>query len=395
MKLTFKQSRWLALVPAVLLAAPAVAGAGTGSGAKEVELPGDPVQPEPVSLCDQIFGIPTLYRNPDNPYIQRFAIRGRYQGQYHYTDANTGDSDDWENRRIRFGADLDFLREFAFETRWNMKRESGPGRLFEDVFSMTVTWRPTPEFNLQVGKQKANITNEWRTSSGAILTFERSLLVNTVVPETMWGARAGGRVGQFLYEASVFTASVDGDNYKFPDFNGGLGLHGSIGYDYAAGAGLDSAVVRLDYFYQDGDADNNAVRPYRHVFSLNSVHEIGRFGLNTDLIYASGESGVADVYGLVVMPYYDLLEKLRLVTRYTYAGGDGNAPLALASRYERPAVQDGSSIRGDNYHSVYAGLNYYLCGDKLKLMAGAEYSTMGGDSRYSGITWLGGVRLDF
>lgn len=122
---------------------------------------------------------------------------------------------------------------------------------------------------------------------------------------------------------------------------------------------------------------------------------MGRFGLITDLIYASGDGAVADVYGLVFMPYYDLLERLRLVTRYTYAGGDGDRPLTLASRYERPAVQDGSSVRGDNYHSIYGGLNYYLCGDKLKLMAGVEYSTMGGGSRYSGVTYLGGVRLDF
>lgn len=394
MKLKSKLMKRLALVPALLLAAPAVAGAGTGSGAKFAPPMEDPVAAEPASLCDQIFGIPTLYRNPDNPYIQRFAIRGRYQGQYHYTDADTGTSEDWENRRIRFGADLDFLRDFSFETRWNVKRESGPGSLFEDVFTMSVTWKPSPEFHLQLGKQKANITNEWRTSSAAILTFERSLLVNTVIPETMWGARAGGNLGGFLYEASVFTASVDNDQ-KFPDFKGGVGLHGSVGYDYAESAGLDRAVVRLDYFYQDGDADNNAVKPFRHVFSLNSAHVTGRFGLNTDLIYASGDGNVADVYGVVVMPYYDLLEKLRLVTRYTYAGGDGSSPLALTSRYERPAVQDGSSIRGDNYHSVYGGLNYYLCGDKLKLMAGAEYATMGGDSRYSGITWLGGVRLDF
>ena len=394
MKLKSKLMKRLALVPALLLAAPAVAGAGTGSGAKFAPPMEDPVAAEPASLCDQIFGIPTLYRNPDNPYIQRFAIRGRYQGQYHYTDADTGTSEDWENRRIRFGADLDFLRDFSFETRFNIKRSSGGGRLFEDVYTMSVTWKLSPDVSLQVGKQKPLVTQEWRTSSAAILTFERSLLVNTVIPDPIWGARVSGRANGWLYEAALFTASLDGD-YDFPDFDGGWAALGSIGYDYADSAGLDRAVVRLDYFHQDGDDRNNGVKPFRHVLSLNSTHQTGRFGLNTDLIYASGDGNVADVYGVVVMPYYDLLEKLRLVTRYTYAGGDGSSPLALASRYERPAVQDGSSIRGDNYHSVYGGLNYYLCGDKLKLMAGAEYATMGGDSRYSGITWLGGVRLDF
>jgi phosphate-selective porin OprO and OprP len=378
---------------AVLLAPTVPAAAGTAP--KQVVTEEVPVEAAPVSLCDQIFGIPTLYRNPENPYIQRFAIRGRYQGQYHHTDANTGTSEDWENRRIRLGADLDFLQDFSFGTRFNMKRQSSDDRLFQDIDTMSITWKIAPEFNLEVGKQKPTITQEYRTSSGRILTFERSLVVNTVIPSKIWGVSASGKVDSFLYDLGVYTASLDGD-YDFPDFNGGVAVFASVGYDYGSAAGIDRGQVRLDYFYQDGDGENNGVKPYDHVFSLNTTNQIGRFGLNTDLIYASGEGNTPDIYGVVVMPWYDLIEdRLRLVTRYNYAGGDGSNSVRLGSRYERPAILDGSSDRGDNYHAVYGGFNYYLCGDKLKLMAGVEYATIGGDARYSGVTYLGGVRLDF
>ena len=32
--------------------------------------------------------------------------------------------------------------------------------------------------------------------------------------------------------------------------------------------------------------------------------------------------------------------------------------------------------RGDSYHSIYAGLNYYLCGNNSKVQVGAEYETL-------------------
>lgn len=381
-----------AMAATALLGAAGQAAAGTAS--KEV-IPEPPVESKPVSLCDQIFGIPTLYKNPDNPIIQRFAIRGRYQGQYYYNDANTGDVEDWENRRIRLGADLDFLQNFAFSTRFNIKRNSSQDRFFQDVDSMELEWKIAPEFNLTFGKQKPTLTQEYRTSSSRILTFERALITNTVTPEEIWGVTASGKVESFLYDLGVYTASLDGD-YNFPDFDGGFAVFASVGYDYGKAAGLQRGIGRLEYFYQDGDDGNNGVAPFEHVFSLNTTNEFGRFGLNTDLIYAVGQGNVADVYGAVVMPWFDIIEKrLRLVTRYSYMGGDGDTAVRLGSRYERPAVQDGSSTRGDNYHSVYGGFKYYLCGDKLKLMAGVEYSTLGGAADYNGVTWLGGVRLDF
>jgi len=69
--------------------------------------------------------------------------------------------------------------------------------------------------------------------------------------------------------------------------------------------------------------------------------------------------------------------------------------LNLQKRYE----QEVTSGSGDQYQAFYAGLNYYIYGYKLKLMAGAEYARMkdsaddGGD--YKGWSYLAGVRFYF
>ena len=53
--------------------------------------------------------------------------------------------------------------------------------------------------------------------------------------------------------------------------------------------------------------------------------------------------------------------------------------------------------RGDNYHSLYLGANYYIYGDRLKLMPGVEYSTadLRDGAGWGSWTWFGGVRFYF
>jgi hypothetical protein len=52
---------------------------------------------------------------------------------------------------------------------------------------------------------------------------------------------------------------------------------------------------------------------------------------------------------------------------------------------------------GDSYHSLYAGAQYFINGDKLKLMAGAEWAWLDHDSgdSYDGVTLFTGVRFAF
>lgn len=96
-----------------------------------------------------------------------------------------------------------------------------------------------------------------------------------------------------------------------------------------------------------------------------------------------------DAIGFMLMPAYDITEKLQLVTRYQLVGSSAEDGLSPQSRYERSA----GGKAGDRYQAVYAGLNWYIYGHKLKLMNGVEYANMDGKNGFDGWTFLSGVRV--
>ena len=83
------------------------------------------------------------------------------------------------------------------------------------------------------------------------------------------------------------------------------------------------------------------------------------------------------------------------MTRYSYANSQGplgrQRPVPL-----RTQVASNKGL-GDLYQSIYGGGQYFIYGDKLKLMAGAEWAWLNnrsGDS-YDGVTLLTGIRFSF
>lgn len=342
------------------------------------------------SFVEKLWSLPVLYKNEENPYLQELAITGRYQGQWHYTTANKGHDSYWENRRTRLGLEAKFLRHFTLEGEFNLAW--GPdsrGRLFDNVDVVSIKFAPNDDFYVIAGKQKAKITQEYATSNNRILTFERSLLVNQIVPEKVGGLVIGNNFGDFLIEGGVYSGDLTED-WLLPEFGGGYGFSVRAAYHPRK-----DSEIRLDYFHQDGDGDNDGFESYGNIVSLNTANKWGRWGLHGDVMFASGLGETPDVYGFMLMPYFDITDKLRAVFRYHYASSEASDGLNLQSRYERAAIGDGSSSDGRDYHSFYAGLNYYIYGDKLKLMTGLEYATMGGDAHYDGWTFFSGCRLYF
>ncbi len=369
---------------AAIVASPAIAGQPVES--KAVVEP----KAESASLCESIFALPTLYKNNDNPVIQKFAIIGRYQGQYYYLDSNQGDADDWENRRARIGAAAQLFHDFKFSFNLNLGIDGDSDRFFEDLEDGTLSWEPSKKLSISVGKQKAPITPEWRTSSTKILTFERSLLVNQIVPNKMGGVLVASELESgLLLDAGIYSGSTD-DDWAWPTFDGGPAAFASVGYKSKA-----FGTARAEFLYVDDDESSNLSKGFDNVFSVSYENRWDAFGLSANGIYATGAEA-SDVFGVTVIPTYDITEKLQAVARYQYAGAERSDGLRLQSRYEREAP-DLSVSTGDSYHAIYAGLNYFICGHNLKLMAGAEFATMdqsNGDN-YESVTFLTGVRLFF
>jgi len=70
---------------------------------------------------------------------------------------------------------------------------------------------------------------------------------------------------------------------------------------------------------------------------------------------------------------------LQAVLRYTYVGSDGDNGVRPA-RYQKDVV----SGRGDEYNELYAGVNLYFYGHKLKWQTGVQYFDMHDSARDGG-----------
>jgi len=338
-----------------------------------------------------------LYDNKKNSVIQEFSIVGRYHGQYSSVNADQGSASEWENRRIYLGAEVVLFHDFKVHAQIKISEDFNP--FYNGLYQAYVKWSPGESFSLSAGRLDFLFAGlERSVSSTKIVTFERGLLVNQLLPGEVVGIVAQGKAGDFSYRAGVFSGSIENE---FTSSAGGFGAVAGVGYN--APLFYETGSIHLDYLYNNGNASNNALEPYDHVLSLWHQGRIGPFRLGVEMTWAHGIAGSKPVWGATALGTYelcqDLLRKgdaLQAVLRYQYAASDGDNGLQLQSRYEQKVVPSGS---GNAYHAVYAGLNYLIYSDRLKLMTGAEYAVMedSASARYSfnGWTFFAGVRLYF
>ncbi len=371
------------------LAAFAVLGSFAGAGT--IALDSTPVE-EPVqsSLLDTVLGLPTLYDNPEGSFLQSFLLIGRYHGQYYYLDSNQGNADDWDNRRRRLGFSAKFAAGVDLSSNFNVTWDGG--RFVDNLEDVTLRFKPTDDTRITVGKFKAPVTHEWRTSSNSVATMERSRIVNQAVPDKMGGVLGEVKTGDYTVFGGVFDNTVDPD-WWYPAFDGGFSAY------FGLSRGSEFGTTRLDYLYSDIDTDapRNNTKGYDHLVALSHLYTSGKLSLMGEVLYGSGDSGRADVYGLTILPMYDLNDRFRLVGRYQLAGSNSSDGFGLQSRYEREAP-DLRSTTGDLYQALYLGINYAVGGDqRLRLQNGVEFSRMeqsvGGT--FNALTFFSGVRFHF
>lgn len=347
---------------------------------------------------DKLWGLATLYKNDANPWLQEFKLRGRYHGQYHWLDSDQGNQDGWEDRRSRFGFDAKLLDK-KIEVRAEFESNDG----FEDIYSSLVDayvkWKPTADLSITLGRQKPLIGYyDWLQSTNAQPTFERSQIFNQLRVNRATGATVEGKVERFSWQAGVYSNDTD---TEFGSFAGGISFTAGVGYDFKHVIDTEKADWRLDYLHSDIDtADDTVQNRYADIVSTTLWVKEGHWSIVTEGFFAAGGEGKdANVFGFYIQPTYDLVPKrLQLVGRYSFATGDGPDAVIAQSRYERAAPDLTGGGRGETYNAGYLGLQYFIQGDKLKLMAGAEYASLDGGGNggdFDGVTWLTGVRLSF
>ena len=352
-----------------------------------------------------IWNLPRLYENKGNPYIQSFALVGRYHGQYWMADSEGNYDNGWENRRFYFGFNTRLFKQFTLEAQISINDDFDP--FYKALYDAFIKWENSDNnFAISVGRLDYVYTGmERTTSSKKIKTMERALIVNLVMPGEVIGGYAKGKIGGLTYQTGLFSGSIEDE---FTSFEGGFGA--LLGFAYKVPLFYDKGSLHLDYLYNNGDEDNNAFKPYENIISLWHEGQKGPLGIGIDLTAASGVDEQSDVFGLTLLPTYDLVQnlilggdKLQLALRYHYASSSDDYGLKFNKRYEQTVA----SGKGDSYNSYYLGLNYYIYQQKLKLMTGLEYFDMGGvadedeentiagDRSVDGWNFISGVRLYF
>jgi phosphate-selective porin OprO/OprP len=348
--------------------------------------------PKPPSTYDKIWAnLTDWYDNKSNPIVQRVVFTGRFQHDFALVDADQGETEESNIRRVRFGPRITMFRDFLLHTEVEVNpQERDPFYLrLTDAY---VAWQKHPKAVVTVGKQSIPFTQEGATSSRELITIDRSNLANNIwfSQEYMPGVSVQGRAAPWNYRVGVYSSGAM--TREFGKFNGGSFMLGLLGYDFAKKLGVREALLTGNYLYQNPHVNNTFTKRSEHTMSVHFRLEQGRFGVRTDLSKTVGYLGQRNLLGVMAMPFFNLTDKLQLVTRYTFLDSDGPNGLGLATYESR--VARGS---GDQYNEGYVGVNYYFYAHRLKLQSGVQFAEMrdraNDGGAYSGTSWTTGLRI--
>ena len=318
---------------------------------------------------DRIWAYADLYRAPEGAFLSSFALKGRLHIDAVHFEEGAEDYDEFTWRRFRFGFEAGFAGGWLARIDYDFDLNAVLGERFDRLTEAYIGWKPGDGRDLRIFKHSAGFTLDGATSSNKLLTLQRNNLTNNLwfTDEYFTGISLKGESDGWRYRAGVFSNE---DEDGISTFDASYFTLASLAYDWGPQLGLDRASLRLDHVYNDRDPDR-ATPDFGTVISLSGHWELGRAGLWTDLASGNGQSGQSDVWGLSLMPFYSTSETTQWVMRYTYIDSDGPNGIRLG-RYHGEVTLG----RGDRYNEIYAGVNVFFYGHKLKWQTGIEYAVL-------------------
>jgi len=254
-----------------------------------------------------------------------------------------------------------------------------------DIF---INWHGIPEANVRVGQWKAPFGLENLTPDTLIYTIERSLPTGAIVPERQIGAMVWGKP-----LTNVFPDEKDLLTYYGGVFNGnGRNFNNNDNNEFMYVTRLElqpfkgqlmgqESYLKLgaDYFHSRDDAGTNIspalnlrVGPdgslssftltsadERNAFSFDAWLRLGRFDLIGEFLEEHVDG--REVNGVPAMPSF-------VTNGYYVQGSYFLLPKKLQAVVKWEALNPGQ-FGNDGIHSITGGLNYYIHGDNIKLMA--------------------------
>ena len=291
-------------------------------------------------------------------------------------------------RRARISLIGDFAEQFDFKVEGDFEQSDGLSSATRTAFSATdifINWHGVPEANIKIGQWKAPFGLEQITPDATIFTIERSLPTGALTPERQIGAMLWGKpLSNVLpeqkdlvtYYAGIFNGN--GRNFNNNDNNefmyvGRLELLPFKGKLMGQDASLK---IAGDYLFSRDETGTNISpslnlkvnadgsltsytlpsRDKRHGYSFDAWLKVGPFDLIGEYLNEKvSPRGVAafnefEASGYYVQGSYFLIpKKLQAVVKWE--------------------ALDPGQVPDDGIHSITAGLNYYIHGDGIKLMA--------------------------
>jgi phosphate-selective porin OprO/OprP len=337
-------------------------------------------QPEGISLGDKLENLGRIYKNSSDPVIQELWLLGRYHGQYHWSEANTGEDDGYESRRTRLGSQARIFKDATLHAQMVSGSDIQP--FYNGFTELWAQWSFSPEIALTIGQQKNRFTHDRNASSRYLNYLERAMVTNMFNVDYTPAVTLQGKVRDTSYYTGVFS-NATGQNMgrAFGDLDSGYSLIAAVYQDLGTLLKLDTVTAYTSYIHSN--ASSSAT-------NMNNFDD----GLSSALIITEGDSALVseitagidgqrgNVVGLNLQPTYFFNRSWQLATRYQIALSNSSDGLNPQRRYEREIGMPA----GQRYQAGYLGLNYYIAKHRLKLMTGVEYSRMDGAEAWTAST---------
>lgn len=330
------------------------------------------------TLAERTQDLGLIYRNSNDPVVQEAWILGRYHGQYHWTDATTGEEEGYEDRRFRLGGQALLFGNLTVHAQAISGSDFEPA--FNGFTELWLGWRFSDALTLTLGQQKHRFTHDRNVSSRYLQTLERSLLTNMFNADYTPAVTLSGQAAGTAYYGGVFSNNTDRDiGTPMIEWESGYSLLATATRDVGRWFHTDAAHLNVSLVHSDADAEATNLNRFDNGLATALILTDGPRSWVSELTAGLG-ADAGNAYGLNLQPGYFLTSKLQLVGRYQFAFSEGDDGLLAQRRYERAA----GMTTGDQYQALYLGWNYYIAEHRLKLMAGIEYSELGGESAWTG-----------
>jgi len=390
------KSTWLMLFAALALCSPR---AGAAEEAKPAPAPGAAVaQPQEPSIYDRIWSLATLYKNDENHILEELDFTGRLQFDYYNVTSDQGDNNFFEIRRFRLGGDswwADRHVQLKGTVDTALRSYHTDTVFYNRITEAFVNFRVAEAASVRVGKFEPHFGYDREFSDIQQKFFERSFFDDNVFNHTgndyVTGASVLGKVGNYGYQFAVLSNNVGNE---FGNLNGGESYLTELSYDFSKQLGWDKALWAVDYMHMHDNDHSTVFDTMHNAVAMYFDSQKDRVGFVTQLGYGDGIGRKGDIYEVMLMPSYFLIPKnLELILRYQLGLGSKDNAITTLNRQESTI----GHFTGDTYNAIYLGLNYYLYGQKLKLMLAEQFADLTGgrgpNEGFRGATTLVGLRM--